>query len=45
MEIGPTQAEEVSVLVLTAGFAMVDVIQDLDGRDRIIMAIQPEIRF
>ena len=45
MEIGPTQAEEVSVLVLTAGFSMVDVIQDLDGRDRIVMAIQPEIPF
>lgn len=45
LEIGPTQAEEVSVLVLTAGFAMVDVIQDLDGRDRIVMAIQPEIPF
>lgn len=45
MEIGPTQAEEVSVLVLTAGFAQVDVIQDLDGRDRIVMAIQPEIPF
>ena len=45
MEIGPTQAEEVSVLVLTAGFSKVDVIQDLDGRDRIVMAIQPEIPF
>ncbi len=45
MEIGPSQAEEVSVLVLTAGFAQVDVIQDLDGRDRIVMAIQPEIPF
>jgi release factor glutamine methyltransferase len=40
MEIGPTQAEEVSVLVLTAGFQAVDVIQDLDGRDRIVMARQ-----
>ena len=39
MEIGPSQTEEVSVLVLTAGFAAVDVIQDLDGRDRIVMAI------
>jgi release factor glutamine methyltransferase len=45
MEIGPSQAEEVSVLVLTAGFTQVDVIQDLDGRDRIVMAIQPEIPF
>ena len=39
LEIGPTQAEEVSVLVLTTGFHAVDVIQDLDGRDRIVMAI------
>ncbi len=45
MEIGPSQAEEVSVLVLTAGFPAVDVIQDLDGRDRIVMAKQPEIPF
>jgi release factor glutamine methyltransferase len=39
MEIGAQQAEEVSVLVLTAGFPAVDVIQDLDGRDRVVMAI------
>ena len=45
MEIGPGQAEEVCVLVLTAGFAAVDVIQDLDGRDRIVMAKLPEIPF
>lgn len=45
MEIGPNQAQEVSVLTLTAGFPTVDVIQDLDGRDRIVMAFQPEIPF
>lgn len=45
LEIGPGQASEVSVLVLTAGFPEVDVIQDLDGRDRIVMAKQPEFPF
>ena len=41
MEIGPTQAGPVADLMRSAGFADVQVIQDLDGRDRIVMANRP----
>lgn len=37
LEIGPTQAGPVSRLVRAAGFARVEVIRDLDGRDRVIL--------
>ena len=40
LEIGPTQAKAVCAVVQRGGFAKAEVIQDLDGRDRIVMAIQ-----
>ena len=36
-EIGPTQAAAVTTLMQEAGFADIRVIQDLDGRDRVVM--------
>lgn len=38
VEIGPTQAAAVSALLAGAGFEVVRVIQDLDGRDRVVVA-------
>lgn len=35
-EIGPTQAASVSVMMSAKGFAEIRVIQDLDGRDRVV---------
>ena len=39
VEIGPTQAEEVSALFTAAGFADVIIHPDLDGRDRVISGV------
>lgn len=36
VEIGPTQAAAVSAMFAAKGFAQIDVIQDLDGRDRVV---------
>ncbi|MEY8831292.1 peptide chain release factor N(5)-glutamine methyltransferase [Sedimentitalea sp. XS_ASV28] len=41
VEIGPTQAEAVSALLLAAGLGDADVIHDLDGRPRVIRASAP----
>ncbi|AVO39901.1 peptide chain release factor N(5)-glutamine methyltransferase [Pukyongiella litopenaei] len=38
VEIGPTQAEAVSAMFAGAGLASVAVLQDLDGRDRVVAA-------
>jgi release factor glutamine methyltransferase len=39
MEIGPTQGAAVSALCLAAGLASLGILQDMDGRDRVITAI------
>ena len=36
VEIGPTQAAAVSAMFAAAGFAEIRVVQDLDGRDRVV---------
>lgn len=41
LEIGPTQAKAVSQLLRAEGFADIEVRQDLDGRDRVVMAAKP----
>ncbi|MCL6282979.1 peptide chain release factor N(5)-glutamine methyltransferase [Ruegeria sp. 2012CJ41-6] len=41
LEIGSTQAEAVSALVQAAGLAQVQVIRDLSGHDRVILAQNP----
>ena len=41
LEIGPTQAVSVSALLSGAGLAEVRVLQDLDGRDRVVAATKP----
>jgi release factor glutamine methyltransferase len=38
VEIGPTQAKAVSALFAASGFAGIEVIPDLDGRDRVVLA-------
>lgn len=38
VEIGPTQAQPVSVMMRNAGLSDVRVIPDLDGRDRVVLA-------
>lgn len=40
VEIGPTQGAAVSSLFSDAGFTRVEVLQDLDGRDRVVIAAQ-----
>ncbi len=42
VEIGPTQAAAVSMLLTAAGFGVAEVRQDLDGRDRVLLARWPE---
>ncbi len=41
LEIGPTQAEAVSGLLRAQGFTAIEVLRDLDGRDRVVMAQKP----
>jgi len=41
LEIGPTQGESVKDLLTAAGFAKVQCLPDLDGRDRVVAAIWP----
>jgi release factor glutamine methyltransferase len=38
LEIGPTQAAEVAALLAAAGLAGIEVLADLDGRDRVVAA-------
>lgn len=41
VEIGPTQAAEVSALFVMAGMVDIHVVQDLDGRDRVVAGRRP----
>lgn len=41
LEIGPTQGAAVLALLAAQGFAGLRVIRDLDGRDRVVVAIKP----
>lgn len=41
LEIGPTQAVAVLALLAASGFGGLRVICDLDGRDRVVVAIKP----
>lgn len=40
-EIGPTQAADVQTILAKTGFSRLSLHQDLDGRDRVIMAQRP----
>ncbi|MBY0350840.1 peptide chain release factor N(5)-glutamine methyltransferase [Tabrizicola sp.] len=42
VEIGPTQAAPVAALFAAAGLERVRVLPDLDGRDRVVVAVKPE---
>ena len=42
LEIGPTQAEAVSHMLRAEGFTHIEVRQDLDGRDRVVLAQKPQ---
>ena len=41
LEIGPTQGAAVMALLAAQGFVGLRVIRDLDGRDRVVVAIKP----
>ena len=41
VEIGPTQAQAVVAMMRTAGLKAPQILQDLDGRDRVVRAIKP----
>jgi release factor glutamine methyltransferase len=41
LEIGPTQANAVSDLLRAAGLGSVRVLPDMDGRDRVVVAVKP----
>lgn len=41
LEIGPTQAAEVTALLAAHGFEQIETRRDLDGRDRVILARKP----
>lgn len=41
VEIGPTQAAEVSSLFAAAGLRGIELRQDMDGRDRVVVAMKP----
>jgi release factor glutamine methyltransferase len=43
LEIGPTQAEAVSGLLSAQGFTAISVLQDFDGRDRVVAAEKPQL--
>jgi len=42
LEIGPTQAATVSALLAAQGMTHIRVLQDLDGRDRVVAAQKPQ---
>lgn len=42
LEIGPTQAAAVSALLVAQDFPAPEVRQDLDGRDRAVVAVKPD---
>ena len=41
VEIGPTQATEVTAILAAQGLHKLRVIPDLDGRDRVLQAVLP----
>lgn len=41
VEIGPTQGQAVSALLAAAGLEAVSILQDIDGRDRVVRAVKP----
>ena len=41
LEIGPTQGAAVCTLLAAQGFADLRILPDLDGRDRVVAALQP----
>lgn len=41
LEIGPTQGAAVCALLAAQGFADLRILPDLDGRDRVVVAVQP----
>ena len=41
LEIGPSQAAAVAALLVAEGFGAIRVLQDLDGRDRVVVALRP----
>ncbi|MEY4697162.1 MAG: peptide chain release factor N(5)-glutamine methyltransferase [Pseudomonadota bacterium] len=41
LEIGPTQGAAVQDLLARQGFAQIRILQDLDGRDRVVEAVKP----
>jgi len=41
LEIGPTQGAAVTALMAAQGFAGLRVIRDMDGRDRVVVALKP----
>ena len=41
LEIGPTQGAAVSALLAAQGFTGLRILPDLDGRDRVVAAVQP----
>ena len=42
VEIGPTQASAVAAMMTSAGLRGVSIVQDLDGRDRVLTARHPD---
>ena len=41
VEIGPSQGQAVAALFAQAGLSQVRILQDLDGRDRVVAAVKP----
>ena len=41
VEIGPTQAQQVAAMLARAGLCDIQILQDLDGRDRVVSATKP----
>lgn len=39
LEVGPTQAEAVAAVMTDAGLTVLDVLRDLDGRDRVVRGV------
>jgi release factor glutamine methyltransferase len=42
VEIGPAQGQAVSALFARAGLAGIRVLPDMDGRDRVVLAVKPD---
>jgi release factor glutamine methyltransferase len=42
VEIGPTQGRAITSLFQAAGLTDIRVMPDMDGRDRVVMAVKPD---